>query len=664
VTKDGQRIFRRMGETIIEALEREGVNKPAQAHYYTFQGESDSEDSDDEAVGWLMMPASDYDSDSEDDESEYEAQVYAVDCATKKITQTRKEVLDGVYLPPIRKHKENIPPPRQPEPPQKPKPNFGPLSSHPKPQKFPSTPEQPSRVPKPQYQPPQIVQPVNQPQQVRPVNQPPRPTQVPFDAHKPRFLQPESEDEDIVMKDATRIRKPLKRSEKLDKIAIEQQAEYGRPKIIRKAEIASDLAEQQVIKNILNTPVTLPMREVLASSKELSDQLSVMIKRKNTVATTPVVTNVTVPAPIKAKSVLLEGSQERLIALNMMCGDNPIVAIIDTGSQLNVVSEECWKQAIGKPMDMKQSIEMNDANGGKGTLSGLVSDVSLNCGAVKTKANLYIGKNAPFDMLLGRPWQLGNLVCIDERVDGTYLQFKDPNSYQPRFEVLTNPERATGRNHFGNRHKTSNRSMFVQVLADKPMDTSNQDEDDSPLPLTEASSSEDEDSQSDWEWITPSPLAAKESHPRNGNSITSPARVTQDWRHSHTWSRDSLDWPRFIGNKVSQATKHPVILSKDSHENKNFSLSVLDKPIPSEPYNKIPMITLSTQMEQAISYIKEARKREETHLLGSKQPMDAHTPSINSPILETRPNLPPLTEGGFEISSQHGLAQIGHAISD
>ena len=461
------------------------------------------------------------------------------------------------------------------------------------------------------------------------------------------------------MKDGTRTRRPPTRSEKLDRIAMEQQAEYGRPKIVRKAEIASDLAELQVIRNILNTPVTLPMREVLASSKELSDQLRVMIKRKNTVAAVPVVSNVTVPPHVKTKAVFLEGSQERLITLNMMCGEYPITAIIDTGSQLNVVSEECWKQAIGKPMDMKQTIEMNDANGGKGTLSGLVSDVALSCGAVKTKANLYIGKNAPFDMLLGRPWQLGNLVCIDERIDGTYLQFKDPNSYQPRFEVLTNPERPIGRNNFG-RTQGSSRSMFLQVLEEGTKNISDSDEgEDSPPPLTEASDSGDEDSLSDWEWITPSSL--KNTPAVMGHSTERPSRLSQDWRNIINLHQMGPDWSRTVGNKLSQAKEASVIKSEHSHGCEDHALSMCCKLAQKQLNNGH---SLSKYMGKPKSHIKEASEQRDTHLQGPNQPMEAHIPSPSTHYFETRIELPLPTERSAEIATSRAVDQIGQAISD
>lgn len=42
----------------------------------------------------------------------------------------------------------------------------------------------------------------------------------------------------------------------------------------------------------------------------------------------------------------------------------------------------------------------------------------------------------PFDLLLGRPWQRGNLVSIDEWIEGTFLVFKDLHNTGINYELL------------------------------------------------------------------------------------------------------------------------------------------------------------------------------------------------------------------------------------
>ena len=91
---------------------------------------------------------------------------------------------------------------------------------------------------------------------------------------------------------------------------------------------------------------------------------------------------------------------------------------------------------IRRPVDNLEKISIADANGGQGKLEGMVADIPLNCGQVATTANLYVGTHMPFELLLGRSWQRGNYITIDEQRDGTYLLFKDPKNLEARFEIL------------------------------------------------------------------------------------------------------------------------------------------------------------------------------------------------------------------------------------
>ena len=91
-------------------------------------------------------------------------------------------------------------------------------------------------------------------------------------------------------------------------------------------------------------------------------------------------------------------------------------------------------------MDIAKTLSMNNANGREGTPWGLVQHVPLTCGSVLTEANLYVGEHVPFQLLLGRPWQRGNYVSIDERMEGTYLLFKDPKNLEVRYEIMVGIE--------------------------------------------------------------------------------------------------------------------------------------------------------------------------------------------------------------------------------
>ncbi|KAJ7637247.1 hypothetical protein DFH06DRAFT_1335926 [Mycena polygramma] len=114
-------------------------------------------------------------------------------------------------------------------------------------------------------------------------------------------------------------------------------------------------------------------------------------------------------------------------------------AIVDTGSQLDVVRADVAALKIGRPVDMSRTTNMSDANGGRGQLQGYIENVDFNCGGVLTSTDLWMSQQAPFELLLGRPWQRGNMVSIDERDEGTYLVFKDRDTRRPRYELLAIP---------------------------------------------------------------------------------------------------------------------------------------------------------------------------------------------------------------------------------
>jgi len=110
--------------------------------------------------------------------------------------------------------------------------------------------------------------------------------------------------------------------------------------------------------------------------------------------------------------------RQRLIQIQVDVNGKTVNAIVDTGSMLNVVSRSTWRMFM-------PHISMD-----------ITKHIILIMGGVASKASFWVGEKAPFDVLLGRPWQRGNFVSIDERRDGTYLVFRDPDSGMNRYELL------------------------------------------------------------------------------------------------------------------------------------------------------------------------------------------------------------------------------------
>lgn len=238
-------------------------------------------------------------------------------------------------------------------------------------------------------------------------------------------------DEDAFMEDTTQDNPPQRATPVLKKVP-------------KRSEVQAQVDQMNVLGRILNQPVTLAIGEVFGISKEMTSNLREVLKPK------PAAPNPTQPSEsakvnlVPSEKLTLASSKnnrvkETLIRLKMECDGRPVTAIIDTGSQLNIAHTRIWKTVFGRPLNTRNVVNMNDANGGESKLKGLVSHVPLTCGEVSTQANVYIGDQVPFDLLLGRPWQRGNFVSIDEREDGTYLLFKDKRM-DVRHEILVTPE--------------------------------------------------------------------------------------------------------------------------------------------------------------------------------------------------------------------------------
>jgi hypothetical protein len=396
-------------------------------------------------------------------EPEYwpEADVFAAGRPEKIIRTARKEQFDGVHLPThaeaeqrkARMQGTNTSPSTTPRS----VPTPAPRSSTPAPAPAPS---QSSALFQTPFRP--VQQQVGPPfETVKPATGPSPRT---FDRTKYRSnFDPNDSDqlmEDVPVTKPTPPKKPfVKQSPRVN--PADRENKPSKERIARKSEIQSQIDPSNVLNKLLKTPVTLAVGKVLGVSKEMTHQLQDVIKPKSgqppdpgtnthsargdncSVPSTKAQAHMEQPASeygqprYRAEQSLYSyqaevpsvkfptTSCEELIKVKVYFGNAIVNAIIDTGSQLNIVKRDFWKEHIPAPRDISKQLILSDANGGERQLDGEVSDVNLNMGALNTTANFYVGVNPPFDLLLGRPWQRGNFVSIDERHDGTYLLFKD-----------------------------------------------------------------------------------------------------------------------------------------------------------------------------------------------------------------------------------------------
>ncbi|KII83042.1 hypothetical protein PLICRDRAFT_60431, partial [Plicaturopsis crispa FD-325 SS-3] len=103
--------------------------------------------------------------------------------------------------------------------------------------------------------------------------------------------------------------------------------------------ISSRITEDQVVNQILDTKISLSFGEMLASSKELSNQMIDLLKARNS------------RAPVMRITATDTYMRSPLIWIKIECDRGIVDAIIDTGLQLNVVHRDVWLKKIGRPMD-------------------------------------------------------------------------------------------------------------------------------------------------------------------------------------------------------------------------------------------------------------------------------------------------------------------------
>jgi hypothetical protein len=487
---DRRPIVRRWNEMIADAVQRtltlsyrpapeptsNFVTLGADVHNYYQQDQDDDEDSDgyesdsDDGPYWRVALNTqrrhkayvgeeyedEYEKEDEDEEDYYEDpayEVYPAERSSTRIAEARerasrmpgkappREKFEGVFPPPRKERpiaKPPTQPPPQPIPAQRPAPPMQPPAPPAVTRRPPAPPPAPPRVQAP-VQPPAQTAP-RPPPQVAPRQPPPIPrNQRPVDARQPRIVS-----EDVEMRDVSRQAPPpvprdipqtLPRDPPAH-VSNKENLEKARGPI-RQSELSTQINTKDVVSEILQTEIPLTLGKLLGASKEIAFDLQERLRPRNkTVAALehrPFVAEAT-----KHKKPRPGDKNSELINLEVMYNGYPITAIIDTGSQLNVMKEEI-AHMIRVPIDLTQPITMNDANGGKGVLKGRVESINFNCGPLDTFCEIWIGENVPFDLLLGRPWQTKNHVSIVERQTGTHLEFRNEESDALQYEVCVSP---------------------------------------------------------------------------------------------------------------------------------------------------------------------------------------------------------------------------------
>jgi hypothetical protein len=105
--------------------------------------------------------------------------------------------------------------------------------------------------------------------------------------------------------------------------------------------------------------------------------------------------------------------------------------ILDGGAQIVVMRKDIW-QRLRAPISAAKAMSMESANAGKTMTLGLVENLPLTIGAITVLLQVQIVEDAPFEVLLGRPF-FDVTSCVEvSRSGGSHqIQLRCPKTQAP-----------------------------------------------------------------------------------------------------------------------------------------------------------------------------------------------------------------------------------------
>ncbi|KAJ3764762.1 hypothetical protein FB446DRAFT_619428, partial [Lentinula raphanica] len=93
----------------------------------------------------------------------------------------------------------------------------------------------------------------------------------------------------------------------------------------------------------------------------------------------------------------------RLIKVTL-AGTKELTALLDEGAECVSMTEEIWSQ-LGVPMNRARKVHLAGISGQPVPAEGCVEFLEIDVEGFKTWSHVYVVKQSPYDLILGRPWQ-------------------------------------------------------------------------------------------------------------------------------------------------------------------------------------------------------------------------------------------------------------------
>ncbi|TRM58294.1 hypothetical protein BD626DRAFT_352673, partial [Schizophyllum amplum] len=101
-------------------------------------------------------------------------------------------------------------------------------------------------------------------------------------------------------------------------------------------------------------------------------------------------------------------------------------ALLDHGSEIVVMRKDLW-QELGLPLNTARVLRMQCANGSWEQVLGCAEGAKVFVDGLCTSVNAYVVTDAPYRLLLGRPWQKSVQMGMRESARGAVqVKVHDP----------------------------------------------------------------------------------------------------------------------------------------------------------------------------------------------------------------------------------------------
>ena len=194
----------------------------------------------------------------------------------------------------------------------------------------------------------------------------------------------------------------------------------------------------EIIEKLMGREITIPLARLLKIAPEVQRALGRMargqsvrsrveLERKEGEVVKPsgeLINEKQVYLQADLKALDLGKARDKLPTVEARVGRARMRAIIDTGAMVNVISERMFKKA-GLPRN-DDTLQLKDVNGGSKGSSGMIemAKIYITPNRRITVGDLWVMNTEKFDLLLGREWQTMNRTGIQEKEEGTFLNFR------------------------------------------------------------------------------------------------------------------------------------------------------------------------------------------------------------------------------------------------